>query len=166
LDIPRFFRFRRIDKTARAGGRTIELYPGQKLGPDKPGAAFDHNSADDLISAVTARLQERGIRAVNYGVVSVPNDEAGARKLFTFAKNLAFMPSPLNQWVPWTLLKNWPWSTASAPVFTTSRRPADASYQLWDPHYVLSLIKDRYPLSAPRRMSVIGPVPVSTRWPA
>src|SRR5215475_10459835 len=61
-----------IDKTAAAGGKVIEFYPGQKLSPDKPDVKFDHNASDDVIAQVQARLKERGIRAVNYGVVQVP----------------------------------------------------------------------------------------------
>jgi len=33
-------------------------------------------------------VKKDGIRVVNYGVVNIPNDEAGARKIFEFAKKL------------------------------------------------------------------------------
>src|SRR5580698_8358473 len=77
-----------IDKTAAAGGKVIEFYPGQKFSPDQPGLKWDHNATDDMIAQVKARLVLRGVRAVNYGVVSIPKDEAGARKIFEFAKKL------------------------------------------------------------------------------
>src|SRR5579863_877520 len=67
-----------IDKTAAAGGKVIEFYPGQKFSPDQPDLKFDHNATDDMIATVKARLKERGIRAVNYGVVGIPKDEAEA----------------------------------------------------------------------------------------
>jgi hypothetical protein len=35
-----------IDKTAAAGGKIIEFYPGQKLSPEQPDVKFDHNSSD------------------------------------------------------------------------------------------------------------------------
>jgi sugar phosphate isomerase/epimerase len=138
--------FEAIDKTAAAGGKIIELYPGQKLGPDKPGVAFDHNSPDDLISAVTARLQERGIRAVNYGVVGVSNDEPGARKLFSFAKKLGLYAITTESVDSIELIEKLAREHGIRAGFHNHpRRPADASYQLWDPQYVLSLIKDRGP---------------------
>ena len=77
-----------IDKTAAAGGKVIELYSGQKFSPEKPGVVFDHNASDEIIAEVNARLQKDGIRAVNYGVVPIPNNEAEARKIFDFAKKL------------------------------------------------------------------------------
>jgi sugar phosphate isomerase/epimerase len=77
-----------IDKTAAAGGKIIEFYPGQKFSAEKPDLTFDHNATEEMIAAVKARLEQRGVRAVNYGVVAFPKDEAGARKIFEFAKNL------------------------------------------------------------------------------
>ena len=77
-----------IDKTAAAGGKVIEFYPGQKFSPDQPDLKFDHNATDEMIAAVKAKLAERGIRAVNYGVVGIPKNEADARKIFEFAKKL------------------------------------------------------------------------------
>src|SRR3984957_2777864 len=77
-----------IDKTAAAGGKVIEFFPGQKFSPDQPDLKWDHNATDDMIAQVKARLVLRGVRAVNYGVVSIPKDEAGARKIFEFAKKL------------------------------------------------------------------------------
>ncbi len=136
--------FEAIDKTAAAGGKIIELYPGQKLGPDKPGVAFDHNSSDDLISAVAAHLLVRGIRAVNYGVVGVPNDELGARKLFTFAQKLGLYAITTESVDSVDLIEKLTKEYGIRAGFHNHpRRPADASYQLWDPHYVLSLIKNR-----------------------
>src|SRR6185437_1284486 len=67
--------FEAIDKTAEAGGKVIEFYPGQKLSPDQPDLKFDHNATDEMIAAVKAELTKRGIRAVNYGVVGIPKDE-------------------------------------------------------------------------------------------
>ena len=77
-----------IDKTAAAGGKVIELYSGQKFSAEKPGVVFDHNASDEIIAELKARLQKDGIRAVNYGVVPIPNNEAEARKIFDFAKKL------------------------------------------------------------------------------
>jgi sugar phosphate isomerase/epimerase len=138
--------FEAIDKTAAAGGRIIEFYPGQKLGPDKPGVAFNHNSSDDSISAVARRLRERGIRAVNYGVVGVPNDEPGARKLFAFAKKLGLYAITTESVGSVELIEKLVKEhDVRAGFHNHPRRPADAGYQLWDPYYVLSLVQDRDP---------------------
>src|ERR1035441_8963009 len=71
-----------IDKTAAAGGKVIEFYPGQKYSAEQPELKFDHNATDEMLAAVQARLKTDGIRAVNYGVVAIPNNEAEARKIF------------------------------------------------------------------------------------
>ncbi len=138
--------FEAIDKTAAAGGKIIELYPGQKFGPEKPGVVFDHNSPDELISAVAAHLGERGIRAVNYGVVAVPHDEPDARKLFAFAKKLGLYAITTESVGSLDLIEKLAGEhDIRAGFHNHPRRPADATYQLWDPHYVLTLVKDRDP---------------------
>jgi hypothetical protein len=64
--------FEAIEMTAKAGGRTIEFYPGQKLAPDLADVKFDHNSPDDVIGKVKAKLKQHDILAVNFGVVTPP----------------------------------------------------------------------------------------------
>ena len=39
-------------------------------------------ASDEMVAAVQELLKKDGIRAVNYGVVGIPNDEAEARKIF------------------------------------------------------------------------------------
>src|SRR2546425_3484644 len=84
----RFSVFEAIEKTAQAGGRVIEFFPGQKLSPDQPEVKWDHNATDEVIEKVKEKLAKHNIRAVNYGVVGIPKDEDGARKVFEFAKKL------------------------------------------------------------------------------
>jgi hypothetical protein len=78
----RFTVFEAIEKTAQAGGKIIEFYPGQKLSKEEPAVIWDHNASDEVIAKVKAKLGQYGIKAVNYGVVPIPKDEAGARRIF------------------------------------------------------------------------------------
>jgi sugar phosphate isomerase/epimerase len=135
-----------IDKTAEAGGKVIEFYPGQKLSPDQPDVKFDHNASDDVIEKVVARLKERGIKAVNYGVVPIPADEAGARKVFDFAKKLGLY-AVTTESVPSldTIEKLVKEYDIRVGIHNHPRRPNDANYKVWDPNYVLSVVKDRDP---------------------
>ena len=139
----RFTVIEAIDKTAACGGKVIEFYPGQKVSAD--GAVkFDHNASDETIARVKAHLEKAGVRAVNYGVVDIPKDEAGARKVFDFARKLGLHAI----------------TTESAGAIDTieilvreydicvgfhnhPRRPADANYKMWDPNYILELVRDR-----------------------
>src|SRR5437764_9871502 len=57
-----------IEKTAEAGGKVIEFYPGQKLSKEEPNVAWDHNASAETIAKVKAKLAQHHIKAVNYGV--------------------------------------------------------------------------------------------------
>ncbi len=136
--------FEAIDKTAAAGGKVIEFYPGQSYGPEKPGVMFDHNATDEMIAAIQARLAERGVRAVNYGVVAIPKDEAAARKIFEFAKKMEFYGITTESVEAITtiekLVKEY---DIRVGFHNHPRQPKNPSYKMWDPNYVLSVVKDR-----------------------
>jgi len=133
-----------IDKTAAAGGTVIEFYPGQKFSPDKPDLKWDHNASDEMIAAVQERLQKDGIHAVNYGVVGIPNNEAEARKIFEFAKKLGLYgittESVESIDVIEKLVKEY---DIHVGFHDHPKRPNDPSYRMWDPNYVLSVVKGR-----------------------
>lgn len=133
-----------IDKTAAAGGKVIEFFPGQKFSPDKPDLKFDHDASDEMIAAVQARLKERGIRAVNYGVVGIPKDEAGARKIFEFAKKFELYGITTESVDALdTIEKLVKEYDIRVGFHNHPRQPKNADYKMWDPNYVLSVVKDR-----------------------
>ncbi len=81
--------FGAIDTVSSLGLKYIELFPGQNLSKSKPGVKFDHNSPQDLREEVKAKLKEAGVTALSYGVVGGwPKDEASARKVFDFARDM------------------------------------------------------------------------------
>src|SRR5438132_4432569 len=84
----RFSVFEAIEKTAQAGGKVIEFYPGQSLSPEEPKVSWGHDASEETIAKVKAKLAAHKIMAVNYGVVTIPKDEAEARKIFEFAKKM------------------------------------------------------------------------------
>jgi sugar phosphate isomerase/epimerase len=138
--------FEAIDKTAEAGGKVIEFYPGQVLSKDQPTVKFDHNVSDDIIARVKAKLSERGIRAVNYGVVAIPQDEAGARKVFEFARKLDLYGITTESVESLDTIENLVKEyDIRVGIHNHPRRTDDANYKVWDPNYVLSLVKDRDP---------------------
>src|SRR6267143_6505534 len=61
--------FEAIEKTAQAGGKVIEFFPGQKLSKEEPTVTWDHNASAEAIEQVKAQLAKHGLRPVNYGVV-------------------------------------------------------------------------------------------------
>jgi sugar phosphate isomerase/epimerase len=141
----RFSVFEAIEKTAQAGAKVIEFYPGQKLSPEQPGVKWDHNAPDEVIEQVKAQLAKHGLRPVNYGVVGA-KDDAEWRKIFEFAKKLglyAVTTEAVQQLDSIEkLVKEFDIRVA---IHNHPRRPNDPNYKVWDPAYVLSVVKDRDP---------------------
>jgi Sugar phosphate isomerases/epimerases len=140
----RFSVFEAIEKTAAAGGKIIELYPGQRLSPDQPDVKFDHNATDDMIAKVKAKLDAAGVKAVNYGVVGIPRDEAGARKVFELAKKLGLYAVTTESVDAMdTIEKLVKEYDIRVGIHNHPRRANDPGYKVWDPEYVLSVVKNR-----------------------
>ncbi len=140
----RFSVIEAIDKTAAAGGKVIEFYSGQKFSPEHPDWKFGPDSSDAMVAEVEARLQKDGVRAVNYGVVGIPNDEAGARKVFDFAKKLNLYAITTESVesidIIEKLVKEY---DIRVGFHDHQRQPEHPNYKMWDPNYVLSVVKDR-----------------------
>jgi len=136
--------FEAIDKTAATGGKVIEFYPGQSYGPEKPGAKFDHHATDEMIAAVKARLAKAGVRAVNYGVVGIPKDEAAARQIFEFAKKFGLYGITTESVDSIdTIEKLVREYDVRVGFHNHPKKDSDPKYRMWDPNYVLSVVKDR-----------------------
>jgi sugar phosphate isomerase/epimerase len=133
-----------IEKTAQAGGKVIEFFPGQRLSAEEPNVRWGHDASAAVIEKVKAKLAQHGIKAVNYGVVDIPRDEARARKVFEFARALGLRAV----------------TTESADAIDTierlvkefdvmvafhnhPRQPNNPNYKVWDPNYILELVKNR-----------------------
>ena len=84
----RYTFFEAVDKVASLGLSWIEAYPGQSLSKELPDDKLIHTMPQDQRDAVKKKLRESGIRLINYGVVSLPNDEAECRKVFDFARDM------------------------------------------------------------------------------
>jgi len=140
----RFTLFEAIEKTALAGGKVIEFYPGQKLSKEEPGVSWDHNASAETIQKVKDKLARHHLHAVNYGVVQIPKDEEAARKIFEFAKTMGLRAV----------------TTESVDAIDTieklvkeydilvgfhdhPKNPNNPEYRMWDPNYVLSVVKER-----------------------
>jgi sugar phosphate isomerase/epimerase len=135
-----------IDLTAAAGGKVIEFAADQPLSKDKPGVIFNWHSSDADIALVQDRLRQRGLRAVAYGVVDIPSNEAEARQLFDFAKKLGLYvivtESTGSIDTIDKLVKEY---NICVGFHDHPRRPLEPGYRMWDPNYVLSVVKGRDP---------------------
>ncbi len=138
--------FEAIEKTAETGGKVIEFFPGQKLSKEEPTTKWDHNASDETIAKVKAKLAEHKIMAVNYGVVGIPKDEAGARKIFEFAKkmNLRAVTTESTDAID-TIEKMVKEFDVMVGFHDHPRQPNNPKYRMWDPYYILEVCKDRDP---------------------
>jgi sugar phosphate isomerase/epimerase len=132
-----------IEKTAEAGGKVIEFYPGQKLTKDDPKTKWDHNASAETIATVQAKLKEHGIKAVNYGVVG-GKDEAEWRKIFEFAKKLGLYGITTEDILKFDiiepLVKEF---DIRVGIHDHPRQPNKPDYKVWDPHYIVEMTKGR-----------------------
>lgn len=140
----RFTAFEAIEKTALAGGKVIEFYPGQRLSAEDGDAKVDHDASPEVLSKLQAKLAEHGIKAVNYGVVGVPNDEAGARKVFEFAKAMGLRAITTESVDAIDVLEALAKEYDVAVAFHNHpRRPNDPNYKVWDPNYIAEICDGR-----------------------
>lgn len=142
----RFTTFEAIEKTAAAGGKVIEFYPGQKLSPAEPETKWDHNASPETIAKVKAKLAEHGITPVAYGVVGLSKDETECRKVFEFAKTMGIRVintesvDAIDTFEK--LVKEY---DIKVGFHDHPKREKDPDYRMWDPNYILDLVKDRDP---------------------
>lgn len=141
----RYTAFEAIEKTAAAGGKVIEFYPGQAFSPDQKDVRLDHHLSDENIQKLKEQLAKYHLKAVNYGVVGLPNNEAECRSVFEFAKKLGLRavtsePDPKAMDLIEKLVKEYDVMMA---IHNHPKRPNDPNYKFWDPHYVLSLVEGR-----------------------
>lgn len=132
-----------IEFTARAGAKVCEFFPGQKLAPNSD-KKWGHDADEESGKIVTEALTKWKVTPMNYGVVGVPNDEKGARKIFDFAKK-------------WNLYGITTESTDAIDIMEKLAKEYDIrvcfhnhpkqennpKYKVWDPNHILELTKDR-----------------------
>lgn len=135
-----------IEKTAFAGGKVIEFYPGQALSAEEPGVKFNHDSPPEVLEKVKAKCKEKGITPIAYGVVPLSKDEAASRKVFTFAKTMGIRVINTEAVealdTAEKLVKEF---DIKVGIHNHPKKPADPNYKVWDPAYVLEVVKDRDP---------------------
>ena len=142
----RFSVFEAIDKTASTGAKVIEFFPGQKLSPAEPDVKFSHDAPPEVWEKVKAKLKEAGITPVAYGVVGLSKDEAASRKVFDFAKSFGIRVintesvDAIDTFEK--LVKEY---DIKVGFHDHPKRADDANYKMWDPNYILSVVKDRDP---------------------
>ena len=149
--------FESVERTAEAGGKVVEFYPGQILaagGTLGSQARLDHNADAKSVSEVKGKLAQQGIRAASYGVVDIPNNEAAARKIFEFAKkldlyaittesvdSLDLIESLAKEFDIFVAIAHQPKRLSAQGA--GGRQAEDTAYKLWHPEYLRDLVAKR-----------------------
>lgn len=140
----RFSAFEAVEKTALAGGKVIEFYPGQRLRADSD-ARWDHNAPDEVIARMKEHLARHGVRPVNYGVVS-GRDEAEWRRIFEFAKKLDLYAITTEDVDKLDLLERLAKEyDIRVGIHNHPRQPNNPNYRVWSPTNVLEMVRNRDP---------------------
>jgi sugar phosphate isomerase/epimerase len=144
--------FEAIEKTRECGGEVIEFFLWQKLSPAHSNVVLNANLPDEHVAALKAKLESTGVRAVNAYFNNAPfqdpaGAEAGARKLFAFAKKLGLRgltgePAVEHLDLVERLVKE---TGIQLCFHNHPRNPAKPEYRNWEPAYLLSLMEKRDP---------------------
>jgi sugar phosphate isomerase/epimerase len=137
-----------IEKTAEAGGKTIQFYPRQALLPGDKDTVFNHDSPAETRELVKKKLADAGVHAAAYGVIRFDMDQAASRRIFEFAKDMGIgviVTEPAVEALDHleALAKEY---NIKVAIHNHPKKENDESYRYWDPQYVLDLVKDRDPL--------------------
>ncbi len=135
-----------IEKTAEAGGRVIEFYPGQRFAPDEEDLRWDHHASEEMIRRVEEHLERHDVLAVNYGVVGIPQDEEEARRIFEFAERLGVRGITTNSVDSIdTIEKLVDEYDIKVAYHNHPKRPDRPGYRLWNPEFLAELLEGRDP---------------------
>lgn len=140
----RYTAFEAIEKTAQAGGANIELFPGQSLGSkDHPGAKVGPDMTQAQTEALRGHLRRNGVSAVAFGVTSISRNEEQARKLFAWAKQMGIGIIQTESTDAIDTIEKMAKEFDIKVGFHNHPKTADPNYKVWDPNYVLQLVKGR-----------------------
>ena len=130
-----------IEKAAQAGATNIELYPGQPLGKDFPGVNIGPDMGQAATEALRAQLAKYGVNVVAYGVTGISKNEDEARKLFAWAKSLGIGIINTESTDAIDTMDKMVKEFDIRVGFHDHPRTSDPNYRMWDPNYVLQVVK-------------------------
>ena len=142
----RFTLLEALEKTAEAGGQVVELCAKTKLSKEEPNVAFDYHASAQTIQKVKEKLAQCKLKAVSYAVIPFPAEEAEARKLFEFAKMMGICIIVTEPAEPMDLIEKLVKEYDIRVGFHNHpRQPDNPGYRMWDPNYILSVVRNRDP---------------------
>jgi len=137
-----FTTFEAIEMVVQAGGTNIELFPGQDLGKEFPGVKVGPDMGPAATEGLRRQLAKFGVSVVAYGVTGIDKDEAGARKLFAWAKSLGIGILNTESVDAIDTMDKMVKEFDIKVGFHDHPRTSNANYKMWDPNYILQVVKN------------------------
>jgi sugar phosphate isomerase/epimerase len=138
----RYTVYEAVEKIAEAGGTVAEFYPGQKLSATDP-KGFGPDLSEEQMEALLGHLKRHGVKVASC-YTGIPKDEPAARRLFAFARRLGLEALTTESVEALdTIEKMVKEFDLRVGFHGHMRRPENEGYRLWDPQYLLELLKDR-----------------------
>jgi sugar phosphate isomerase/epimerase len=131
-----------IEKVAQTGGSVIELFPGQAVGKEFPGATVGPDMGPAATDGLRAQLAKFGVNVVAYGVTGIDKDENGARKLFAWAKSLGIGILNTESTGSIDTIDKMVKEFDVRVGFHNHPKTQDPNYKVWDPKYILELVRN------------------------
>ena len=131
-----------IEKAAAAGSKNIELFPGQAVGKDFPGVGVGPDMGPAATEALQNQLRKFGVNVVAYGVTGIDKDEAGARKLFAWAKSLGIGILNTESVDAIDTMDKMVKEFDIKVGFHDHPKTNNPNYRMWDPNYIYDLVKN------------------------
>jgi sugar phosphate isomerase/epimerase len=137
-----FSTFEAIAKTKEAGGKVMEIYPGQKM---KPGSDINigHSMPEEAIVELLAECERQGVRCVNYGVVAAKDAEE-VKAIMAFAKRLGLYAITTEST---ELVAAWESAAIETDVKVAFHQHggnmSNPKYKVWHPLYILGVVESR-----------------------
>jgi len=131
-----------VEKAALTGATNIELFPGQDLGKDFPGVKMGPDMGQAATDGFRQQLAKYGVNVVAYGVTAIDKDESSARKLFTWAKSLGIGILNTESTESIDTIDKMVKEFDMKVGFHNHPRTSDPNYKVWDPNYILQLVKN------------------------
>jgi len=131
-------------KSAAAGLHTTELFPGQKISAALPNDKTGPGVSEEGMKAIKDILAKNKLQAVAVGVIGIPKDEEGARKVFSFAKELGIrvINTESTDSID-TIEKMVKEFDIKVGYHNHPQKPDNENYKVWDPNYIVELTKGR-----------------------
>ena len=137
--------FESVDKTKALGLKYIEAFSWQKLSPDFPNTEINYKASSAAIEATKRKLQDAGVKLVNYYSNRIGKDEAETRKIFEFARMMGIEtivgePEPAMLDMLDKLAGEYGVNLA---IHNHPKNPKHPAYVNWNPDEVLKQINGR-----------------------